>query len=1157
VATLYGAGLPDLAITGFTAPISALIGANPKSSVPGAQINVTVTVLNNGTADAPATTVGFYLSPAQNVAATDVNTGYPCAVPALSAGSSYTCTSLPIGIPGGLTPGTYYIAAIADPLNVIPELTKTNNVRLSDNGPISLKAVAAPTFAGSYAGNYNPSDGNSPLNTPLESPSAIKTDPLNSDIYVADTYNHRIRKISYPPGAAPIITTVLGNGVPSGAGDLAWLDSPQGLAIDAGHNVYVSDTNRHRVLKVTPAGSVSIVAGTGSPGLSADNVVATQAPLNLPTGLALSPLTGNLWIADQANNRILEIRSGKVFRAVGSNTQGFCGDGGSATDACLDLPAGLTFDAAGNLYIADAGNFRVRMVNSTISTVAGNGQLDFAGDGLATSTAIGEPTGLAIDAQSNLLITDSHNCIVWRINLLAPPPNYVSRFVGKGTCGYSGDGASAVVAMLGAPGDVTLDLPGSLGASQNLYVTDMANGVVRRLDETQGIINTVAGTGPPGASGQGVDAATASLNLPGALTTDSLGYVYVSDVGNGLVRKIAPVTNVITTVAGNGNFGNAGDSGPPLAASFVQLGGLAVDSKGVLYIADRAAHRVRKVSGGIIGTFVGTGVPGNNGPSGAGTSFPLNAPDSLAVDANDNLYIADTLNYRVLKVTPAGAVATFAGTGTQGTAGDGGPAVLAQLLTVQGLAFDPQGNLYISESSTTFNRVRKITLQNVISTVVDISGVRGFSGDGSLASLARVSSPVGLASDISGGVYVVDQANQRVRRLGVDSLMSTVAGSGYAGFALSGNPLNTALNSPAGVTVDSLGNVLVSDQRNHRILKLSGGTSCSVVLSANGINFSGDGAQLWSFNVITAATCQWTATPSASWIHIVSGSPGAGSGTVNCSLDPNSSPGVPRSGSIQIADQNYTITQGVAPPTPAISAIRDAFTFAPGISPGAWVTLFGTNLPSTAQSWSPPGTGPLPTSLGGVSVMIGGIPAPISYVGPTQINLLVPGMVGLGQVSVVVNYGVSASAPFSGISTRFLPAIASSADGLSPPHFHVIAVDTNTQLSVGNSSSPVRNGQTIDLYCIGLGPIVTGAPPTTNNFQNFYPLASDTSMSVVFGPPGAGGMTVTPIAAGLVSPGLYLVRVTVPLTFTLSGDQPILLDFGITQSAGNVYLTFL
>ena len=324
----------------------------------------------------------------------------------------------------------------------------------------------------------------------------------------------------------------------------------------------------------------------------------------------------------------------------------------------------------------------------------------------------------------------------------------ISAFAGTGSEGFSGDGGPAKAAQLYLPAGLAFDASGAL------YIADLLNNRVRKVSP-DGTITTVAGKGTKAFSGDGGLATAGSLNHPHSLAVDASGALYIADLGNHRVRKVSP-DGTITTVAGTGNEGFSGDGGPATAAQLSLPAGLAVDASGALYIADLLNNRVRKVSpDGTIATVAGMGNEGFSGDGGPATAASLNRPASLAVDASGALYIADSVNHRVRKVSPDGSITTVAGAGNDGFSGDGGPATAAQLHFPASLAVDASGALYIAGSVN--HRVRKVSPNGTITTVAE-TGARP-------ATLAWIHVPPGLAVDASGALYIADRYNHLVRRV--------------------------------------------------------------------------------------------------------------------------------------------------------------------------------------------------------------------------------------------------------------------------------------------------------------------------------------------------------------------------------------------------------
>ncbi|MET9953861.1 RICIN domain-containing protein [Streptomyces sp. NPDC006339] len=309
------------------------------------------------------------------------------------------------------------------------------------------------------------------------------------------------------------------------------------------------------------------------------------------------------------------------------------------------------------------------------------------------------------------------------------------------------------------------------------------------------------------------------MNCPYGIAIDSTGTLYFSDYKNHRVRKITS-DGKVSTVAGTGTPGHRGDNGAAVSAQLNHPRGVALDSEGNLYIADDQNHRVRKVTAdGIISTVAGTGVAGFSGDGRAATSARLNQPYGVVVDSAGVLYISEWGHDRIRKVTTDGKISTIAGTGAASYGGDGGPAVSAPLRAPFAMVVDGAGALYIADASN--HRVRKISADGIISTVAG-TGAAGFGGDGGQATSARLNRPQGLALDSTGALYISDYKNHRIRKISVDGVISTVAGTGAPGFGGEGGPAASAqFNEPMGLAVDCVDTLYIADHGNHRIRKVT------------------------------------------------------------------------------------------------------------------------------------------------------------------------------------------------------------------------------------------------------------------------------------------------------------------------------------------------
>ncbi len=519
-------------------------------------------------------------------------------------------------------------------------------------------------------------------------------------------------------------------------------------------------------------------------------------------------------------------------------------NGVQATSVSVSQPNAVIVDGAGNLYVAASQQNRVYEVapNGAITTVAGNGAAGFSGDGgQATGAQLNSPGGLAVDSAGNLYIADSGNNRIRRVAV-----GIITTIAGSATSGFSGDNGLATNAQLNFPTALALDNAG------NLYIADVGNSAVRKV--ANGIIVTVAGTGSFGFSGDNGPAANAQLSDARGVAVDSGGNVYIGDTTNNRIRKITH--GIITTVAGIGTFGSAGDGGAAVSAQLSSPQGVAVDASGNLYIADTGDSRIRKVANGVITTVAGNGTAGYSGDGGPAVNAQLAGPIGVAVDGGGNLYISDTSNDRVRKVA-GGSINTIAGNGSFDFSGDAGPATNAQL-NPTGVAVDNNGNVYIADFQD--YRIRKVT-NGVITTAVG-NGIAGFTGDNGPAASAEIGNVQGIAVDGSGNLYLADNSNARIRKV-AGGFITTIGGNGVSGYSGDGgSATNAEITTPQGIAANASGNVFFTDQSNNRVRKISGGV---ITMVAGGGPPDGVAATSVSLGNLTDA-----ATDSAGNIYVPS-----------------------------------------------------------------------------------------------------------------------------------------------------------------------------------------------------------------------------------------------------------------------------------------------
>ena len=682
-----------------------------------------------------------------------------------------------------------------------------------------------------FAGLLPFGDGGPAVAARLRQPGKVAVD-VAGNLYIADSHHQRIRKVD----TSGVITTIAGTEAIGFSGDggpatEAQLAFPSGVAVDVAGNLYIADWGNQRIRKVDSSGTITTFAGSGrywdgrdyiGGGYGGDGGPATEALLDDPLGVATDG-AGNVYIADTGNHRIRKVdTSGVITTIAGRSLPGFSGDGGPASEASLADPFDVTTDNAGNFYIADTGNHRIRKVDTMgiITTMAGDGTGAYGGDGgQAVSAQLNSPRGVAVDGAGNVYIADRGNHRVRKVDTMA----IITTMAGDGTGGYGGDSGQAVSAQLSFPSGVTVDGAG------NVYIADGGNHRIRKVDSS-GVITTIAGReeydDPNGGGyrGDGGPAIHAHLWSPTDVATDSAENVYIADTSNFRIRKV-DTTGIITTVAGDGTSDYGGDGGPAVNAQLDGPNGIAVDGAGNIYIAETNAHRIRKVdTSGNISTIAGTGDDGFDGDGGPAIEAWLFYPTDVATDSAGNVYIADMLNSRVRKVDTSGIITTVAGTAEyvadSGFGGDGGPAVDAQLALPEAVATDSNDNLYIVDSGN--HRIRKVDTSGVITTIagtgIYASVPGGFSGDGGPATEAQLNSPVDVAVDAAGNLYIVDAENHRIRHVNTSGVITTIAGTGESDISEDGGPaIEAQLSAPRGLATDSVGNLYIAESGSHRI----------------------------------------------------------------------------------------------------------------------------------------------------------------------------------------------------------------------------------------------------------------------------------------------------------------------------------------------------
>lgn len=624
-------------------------------------------------------------------------------------------------------------------------------------------------------------------------------------------------------------------------GSAAQFNEPRGVVFDSVGNLFVADSTNNTIRKITSAGVVTTFAGTAGVQGRKDGS-GTLASFIDPYALAIDK-NDNLFIADTSNGLIRKITPAGLVST-------FAGETGTIK---FSEPRGVAVDSGGNVFLTDMNNNVVRKVTAAgvVSTFAGTERVIGSSDGTGSAASFKAPMGLAIDRNDNLYVADTANRSVRKITpagvvttlagvsagLREPrgltvdvngnvyvtdyafhtiskitPAGVVSAVAGSNAKPGSAD-ATGSAALFYAPSGIAFDNRG------NLYLADTSNNTIRTLT-TEGVTSTFAGTAGRSSSVDGTGDA-AVFEDPYGVTADLAGNVYVSDAGDHTVRKITPA-GVVTTLAGKaGSFGSSdGSGGSGGTARFFAPLGITADSGGNLYLSDTGNHTVRKISAaGTVTTLAGKAGEGG-GTDGVGTAARLSNPYGIGMDNNGILYVIATAGNTLRKIATDGTVSTLAGKeGSNGMVNGSGSA--ASFLVPFGLAVDTRGeNIYVCDHGN--HAIRKVTSSGVVTTLAGTGSAGSADGTGTAASMRF---PSAVAVDANGTVFVADTDNQSIRMITSAGVVTTIGGGNTPG---SSDGVGTAAKffNPKSIAVDAAGNLYIADRSNHTIRK---GTLVTVV----------------------------------------------------------------------------------------------------------------------------------------------------------------------------------------------------------------------------------------------------------------------------------------------------------------------------------------
>lgn len=694
-------------------------------------------------------------------------------------------------------------------------IDSNNNIYVADRGTNSIKKVGTnglvTTLVGGEQGFWNASTS-SYSSSFFDNPYCISINQ-NDELLISDLGNNKVRKINLNNETPNYqVDTLIGSGDASyndGEYHNATIRSPGGIAYDRDGNLYFTDSKNDLIRKLDTEGNLTTIAGITANTRKKEDKEEKESKklvkLNHPHSIVINS-SGEIYFTDRDSHSIKKIDTeGNLVTVSGSGKQGY--QDGTAEEAEFNYPSGLAIDESDNIYIADTNNHKIRKLSKdgTVTTISGtrkgysSGNINFA--------RFDSPTYLTIDGSGNIYVADEGNHKIRKIS----NEGFVTSIAGIGQGYQDGLGREA---QFNEPKGLAVSTDG-----KKLYVSDSKNNRIREIDLTNSVVKTLVGSGLAGYKDGNDD--LVSFKGPTALILDKEGNLIVSDADNHRIRKVSTKIDAksnlskgskeyyVSTISGNHSYDLV--DGSARFSSYRYPHGIVKDSLGNLFVTDKSNHVIRKInSDGQVSVFSGTGIAGKT--DGVSTQAQFSSPTGIAIDSSDNLYVVDSGNNVIRKITNDGYVSTVAGSGEEGF--KDGTALEAEFKQPFDLSIAPDGTIYVSDSGN--HRIRKIDADGSVTTYAGTGSAGFIDGYGKYS---KFNSPHGIELDEEGNLYLADFGNNRIRKIDSNGLVTTVAGSGAPSFQ-DGDAKFAQFNGPIAITLDKE-SIIVSDHYNNKIRKIS------------------------------------------------------------------------------------------------------------------------------------------------------------------------------------------------------------------------------------------------------------------------------------------------------------------------------------------------